>query len=287
MGNKKYCNKCGAEIPSNSLFCNKCGEKIIIEEKTEDIIYDEDELKNVEEIQEDYINNQSKKIIKYLLWGFLFIIIIIAMYLNQPANTSIDILCAEYNCENIAENGYEYCIKHLSQNKINIKNDIPTIYKTGYEINPEYKISDEDYKLYTEIMNVLQSDYSKTEDELLATMTKKYSKSVSELKNFLNENMTNAIERDLGKTINDITITMPQVLQCGINIIKNSVDDETIISNKEEDWTITNTGLRYLLKTTFLISDNSIDAIIKIEFNDNYSEYTLFQLKYNDKNIDL
>ncbi len=54
-----------------------------------------------------------------------------------------------------------------------------------------------------------------------------------------------------------------------------------------DDWDITRTLNRYVLKGRGQIGDAPYDIIIKLEFDETYETYTVFQLKIDGKNIDL
>ncbi len=166
---------------------------------------------------------------------------------------------------------------------------IETSYETGYKISREYAISDKDYKMYKEIMAILNSDYSRSENEILAGLTGQYGMSVSQLKNFLRDNMQDAIDRDNGKTVGQTTLTDKQIIACGEQVIKKTVtNSNTQVSQDVSQWEIDKTGLRYVLKTNFDAGEcKDIPALIKIEFSDDYSQFELFQLKYDNKNVAL
>lgn len=174
--------------------------------------------------------------------------------------------------------------EHLKINSI-----IKTDYDTGYKITVKYAISDKDYKMYNDILDALNSDFSKSEDEILAGLTGKYGMSVSQLKSFMTKNMDAAIDRDYGKTIGASTISDLQVIDCGKQVIINTIENTDIkIPSDTASWDISKTGLRYVLKCSFKVDESNInESIIKIEFNEDYSKFTLFQLKYNGIDIEL
>ncbi len=178
----------------------------------------------------------------------------------------------------------------VEKNKnLQIMSIIETDYDTGYKIKAKYAISDQDYKMYNDILDALNADFSKPEDEILAGLTGKYGMSVSQLKAFMRENMQDAIDRDMGKTVGEATISDMQVIECGRQVIMKTIRDSGVkIPVDRESWDISKTGLRYVLKCSFEDGEsNSNEAIIKIEYNKDYSKFTLLQLKYNGVNISL
>lgn len=59
------------------------------------------------------------------------------------------------------------------------------------------------------------------------------------------------------------------------------------ISVLDEDWEIGKSNFRYVLTTTCRIPYKEYDVIMKIEFDEKYETYEVFQLKINGINIDL
>ena len=205
---------------------------------------------------------------------------------NEDINSTRD--------ENVSINMQEELSKEkdneiIEHEHLKINSIIKTDYDTGYKITVKYAISDKDYIMYNDILDALNSDFSKSEDEILAGLTGKYGMSVSQLKSFMTKNMDAAIDRDYGKTIGSSTISDLQVIDCGKQVIINTIENTDIkIPSDTASWDISKTGLRYVLKCSFKVDESNInEAIIKIEFNEDYSKFTLFQLKYNGIDIEL
>lgn len=180
-------------------------------------------------------------------------------------------------------------VKSPEQNTLTVNDVIQIKYDTGFNLVVDYGISDEDYNLYNEIMDYLYAYPDKSEDELYEELGAKYNKTASELKQFTIDNMQNAIKRKMGNSSAGSGISNEQIIECAKSVISATVENNTYFSNSTGDWEISNTGLRYLIKTSFGIIPSSYteEAIVKIEFSDNYNSFELFQLKYNGINIDL
>lgn len=58
------------------------------------------------------------------------------------------------------------------------------------------------------------------------------------------------------------------------------------LGNSADDIQIDKTNLRYIITGKCKIDDTTYDAIIKLEFDETYKTYTMFQLKLDGKNID-
>ncbi len=110
----------------------------------------------------------------------------------------------------------------------------------------ERKYPTKDYELYNEVMDILNSDWSRSEDEILEEIaqTTKHDGRVS-LSNFLNDNMEAAINRSMGKTKSSIT----SLILLGLILHRNSLEDATempvdvITRNRLEHFGV---GLRYV-----------------------------------------
>ena len=55
----------------------------------------------------------------------------------------------------------------------------------------------------------------------------------------------------------------------------------------KEDWDIGKANFRSILTTTCRIEYRSYDVIMKIEFDETYETYEVFQLKINGINMDI
>lgn len=114
MDNKEFCNKCGAEIPKESIFCNKCGEKIVAKEKKIKIVSDD----------ENYISeNKPKKHIAKTILCVLLVVFLIYLLLKIIAYISFKRdLKTNYFIENdgttvlVSDYGNSYTLKQLPKN---------------------------------------------------------------------------------------------------------------------------------------------------------------------------
>lgn len=152
----------------------------------------------------------------------------------------------------------------------------------------EREISDEDYELYNEVMDILNSDWSRSEDEILEEIAPNYSMTASELKQFLNDNMEAAINRSMGKT-KSATANKPdfiELISYAETILEDATEMPVDVSTREPDWDISEVGLRYVLESVVDIDGTPTNVIVKIEFDDDkYESYTVFQLKVNGVDI--
>jgi len=69
--------------------------------------------------------------------------------------------------------------------------------------------------------------------------------------------------------------------------LEGYLGEDVKISVLEEDWEIGKSNFRYILTTTCRIPYKEYDIIMKIEFDETYETYEVFQLKINGINIDL
>ena len=65
------------------------------------------------------------------------------------------------------------------------------------------------------------------------------------------------------------------------------VGKDVEISFYKEDWDIGKANFRYIITTTCKIDYRYYDVIMKIEFDETYETYVVFQLKIDGINIDL
>lgn len=78
-----------------------------------------------------------------------------------------------------------------------------------------------------------------------------------------------------------------------ISYVETVLEDITgfkvTVSTKKDDWSIKQTGLRYVLSSPNVKFNEVVkDVIIKLEFEDEtYAYYKVIQLKIDNKNIDL
>lgn len=71
------------------------------------------------------------------------------------------------------------------------------------------------------------------------------------------------------------------------NALEIMTGQDVEISVFEEDWYILKTNFRYNLTTDCKIANFSHEVIMKIEFDETYETFNLFQLKIDGVNIDL
>lgn len=154
--------------------------------------------------------------------------------------------------------------------------------------NTDEEISDEDYELYNEVMDILNSDWSRSEDEILEEIAPNYSMTASELKQFLNDNMEAAINRSMGKT-KTATANKPdfiELISYAETVLEDATEMPVDVSTRETDWDVSEAGLRYVLESVVDIDGTPTDVIVKIEFDDDkYENYSVFQLKINGVDI--
>lgn len=178
---------------------------------------------------------------------------------------------------------------NLVSSSLYLHDTLQTHYNSGFSYTPSYEISDADYKLYNDIMDYLYSDMSKSEDVLFAELSLIYDTPAEELHQFVRNNMSAAVNRKVGNTSTGETVPDSNIIECAKTVMWETLKNYLYFSDSPDDWTVTSTGLKYVINTNFGLRPDTFTehAVIKIEFSENYKTFDLYQLKYNGKNIDL
>lgn len=154
--------------------------------------------------------------------------------------------------------------------------------------SPDYKINDEDYKKFNNIMNYLDTHYNVDEDILYEQLALSYGESPESLKAFIGANMSNAIDRDFGVTENNVKIGDNEITNAVVTFFETNVIDERLldISTNDTD-VVSSTGLRGVTHGELLYDGHMYEYIIKTEFSNDFKKVNVFQLKIDGLNIDL
>lgn len=117
-----FCRKCGHEIPDDSVFCLKCGAKIeIVEQKAqkdhiEEVKTTKAPVFAAESVKKSGNENKAeksappidnKKVGVMLLFVVMVIIVVVVTAVSNNARK-----CKFANCDNLKEEGSEYCKDH-------------------------------------------------------------------------------------------------------------------------------------------------------------------------------
>lgn len=117
--------------------------------------------------------------------------------------------------------------------KLKISNPLKLVQETGLP-QPKYKISDEDYKKHADIMNYLYKYPNKSEKELFKELESVYNESAESLDAFIRDTMQAAVDRDLGKTVNETKINSKTLYTTNEHFLQNilmlSDEEKTILA---------------------------------------------------------
>ena len=93
------CQKCGDELPNNSLFCNKCGTKILVEKikkanSNNSSIDDQahDVMTNKKTNNKKSLNNTIGNTVIFISWIILICVIIVNFIIWQETNNFVYII---------------------------------------------------------------------------------------------------------------------------------------------------------------------------------------------------
>lgn len=157
-----FCEKCGQELPSDSLFCNKCGNKIKLEsnidediglQNSEVLIFDNVEGSNPIEV-EDSLKNKSKKPPQVMIVSIILIIFVFGMiWYSSHSNTRL----SEARILHLSEEYYDafkkvdgllyFGDKKKEVEKIKLKGSLGSNYQFyKNEINLQYDFLTIDYE---------------------------------------------------------------------------------------------------------------------------------------------
>lgn len=177
-----------------------------------------------------------------------------------------------------ADTATEETPKEPQQNEKIIKDDVVIEFET--DVESEFSISYEDYNKYNEIMDYMNENYEKSEEELFEELAVTYGESAESLKSFILDNMQNAINRDMvgnTLTIEDIDNLVNKFI--GENIIGESVIINSIDSEIQGVGSISHVDLK--------VDEKEYKVIVKFNFSDDYKTAEVIQVKIDNKNIDL
>jgi|SRR5699024_9718080 len=166
-----------------------------------------------------------------------------------------------------------------------LKKDIKTVFATGLD-EPEGQISEEDYKKYRDIMDYLYEYPDKEEDVLFKELESEYNESSEELQKFVNDNMTNAIAYESGKSTNNVTLKESDIKSSIEKFFKENVSNKDKLEINTDKAEVEMTNLRSISKGELLYNNHSYDYIIKTEHDIDLQKVEIFQLKMNEENID-
>jgi hypothetical protein len=144
----------------------------------------------------------------------------------------------------------------------------------------------DDVNLYNKIMKRLYAEMDRKEADILSEMQDEIGMSPDEAIDFLQRVMPYATG---GKQLPGITEPkFLELISYAETAIEGITGQSVSPSVREDDWSITKTNLRYVMRSDMKIGGISRDVIVKIEFSDtNYTDYIVFQLKIDGINIDL
>lgn len=168
-------------------------------------------------------------------------------------------------------------VNDITGEKQIIKDYILIVFETGIET--EFSISDEDYNKYNEIMDYLNENYERSEPELFEELAKIYGESPEELNSFVNDNMQNAILRDMaGNTVTEDNVDnlVNKFIEeniIGDNVLVNSIDSKT-------------PGIGAISHVDLEVDGNEHNLIVKFQFSDDYKIAEVIQIKIDGFNID-
>ena len=166
-----------------------------------------------------------------------------------------------------------------------IKDDFDISQKTGFSGQVTYDISEADYQKYSSIMDALNAEPNRSEDEILADIAPLYGDSVEDLYAFLKENMSAAVDRDMGRSSS--APSDDEMKDIAKNIMKNIITDDSEVDTKTIE--INNPNIRICL-AKMTVNDRNKDPhemILKYELSDDFSGAEITQVKENGQNIKL
>ena len=150
-------------------------------------------------------------------------------------------------------------------------------FETG--INATFKMKDVDYKKYTEIMDYLNEHHDKAEDVLFEELAPKYNATANELKQFMNNNMLAAIERNTAENY----VTVDDTNKLVNSFFKANANSKYKITSIESEIQ----GRGVVAKVQFESGGKNHNAILKFRFNDDYETAYIHQLKIDGSGISL
>lgn len=151
---------------------------------------------------------------------------------------------------------------------------------------PEYAISDSDYEKYNYIMSYLNKHLDKSEDVLLDELSDVYKESAESLKEFMNSVMQDAVDRDMGKTKNTVEVKQSDLENITTKFFVANVVDESLFKLEKFDSSEIN-ALNAIVKGTLSYDGIEHSFILKFKVEANLQNANIFQLKLDEKNIEL
>lgn len=166
-----------------------------------------------------------------------------------------------------------------------LKMKIVQNHPTGFSGTVEYKISDEDYRKYNELMGALKAEPDRPEEEIFQSLSESYGVPASELRQFVRDHMDDAIARDMGKSGN--TPLESQMKEIAETVLKGILLENAKIDRKNLV-VINSTNRRCVVQADVLDGKGAVHKVIlKYVLNDGFSEAEIFQVKEDGRNIDL
>lgn len=137
-------------------------------------------------------------------------------------------------------------------------------------------------------MNYLDTHYNVDEDILFEQLALSYGESPESLKAFIDANMSNAIDRDFGVTVNNVKIGINEITNAVVTFFETNVIDKRLldISTNDAD-VVSSPGLRGVTHGELFYDGHMYEYIIKTEFSNDLKKVNVFQLKIDGLSIDL
>ena len=152
---------------------------------------------------------------------------------------------------------------------------------------PQYAITEEEYEKYNRILEYLNSNPDKSEDELFKDLEQEFGDTSANLKSFVNANMQNAIDYDMGRAINEETLAKSDVIETVKQFFIENVENNKELKVEVQESDIELTNLKAVATSNFTYEDKDYEYILKVEYTEDLQTAKVFQLKVNGVDIDL
>src|SRR5690606_13440732 len=116
---------------------------------------------------------------------------------------------------------------------------------------------------------------------------KEFGDTSANLKSFVNANMQNAIDYDMGRAVNEETLAKSDVIETVKQFFIENVENNKELKVEVQESDIELTNLKAVATSNFTYEDKDYEYILKVEYTEDLQTAKVFQLKVNGVDIDL